>query len=393
MFTFSGLDPEYFFASGLANLGDVDGNDMPDLLLGVPLTSDELALGAVHVLLLGAGATVVGNVGIWGTEPNTYFGAAACGTGDMDGDGTRDAAVGAPRASPGGVRWSGMAVLNFLASNGSRRDFGLLSAYNGIAEERQLGSSIAVFGWGMRSVLVMGISKPNAPPALAFMRVAGCPTRDGMCILNRYSESYAPLPLPDGAAISVVCNVGDVNGDGAQDAGVGSKEGSGRFIVTLLSGVSGSWLSQSISSPSESGGANDNFGSSCAGAGDADGDGIVDVLVGAPGTSEGTGMVHLLFLSRTGGLRISAGFITGTSYYGTAVAVVGTQLVVGAGGDRFPNGFVAIGNVSCPLGSVEAWWAFEGVEGAEATHYGRVPHALTYATHLHLPLRTERFSF
>jgi hypothetical protein len=101
-----------------------------------------------------------------------------------------------------------------------------------------------------------------------------------------------------------VANAGDVNGDGVPDAVVGAWLGG---YAVVLSGRNGSVI-RTLNGDASS----DRFGSSVAGAGDIDHDGYADVLVGAPlndASGSDAGEVKL-FSGATGQLL--------ASYHGTA---------------------------------------------------------------------------
>jgi len=92
-------------------------------------------------------------------------------------------------------------------------------------------------------------------------------------------HSLTGLAVGDGFGRSVA-GVGDVNGDGVDDFLVGavSPMGSGAGYARVFSGLDGSVLLHLRGKARL-----DQFGSAVAGAGDLNGDGLADVMVGAPG--------------------------------------------------------------------------------------------------------------
>jgi FG-GAP repeat/FG-GAP-like repeat len=136
-----------------------------------------------------------------------------------------------------------------------------------------------------------------------------------------------------------VASAGDVNGDGYADVAVGTDLG-GRVDVYLGSGAGVSTTpATTLTGPGNYG----NFGSSVASAGDVNGDGYADVVVGAPGVSNGTGRASVYLGSASGLSSTPSVVLTGpdgeNGGFGGSVAGAGdvngdgyADVVIGASG-------------------------------------------------------------
>jgi hypothetical protein len=112
-----------------------------------------------------------------------------------------------------------------------------------------------------------------------------------------------------------VANIGDLNGDGVQDIGVGEAwnddgGGSNGAVWILFLNTSGGVKSEYKINESRFGNGNElnanRFGNSIAGLGDLDGDGVQDIAVGEYWNDDGAsfnGAVWILFLNTSGGVK------------------------------------------------------------------------------------------
>ncbi len=327
----------------VAGAGDVNGDGFDDLLAGASVYDDGQSNEGAAFLWLGApagpGRTGKPMNAAWtaqGNQPGAYLGYSVAGAGDVNGDGFDDVIVGAwgfDGAAPNGGR-----VLFYPGSPAgpSLQPAGWIDGDQG---GMNLGFSVAgagdVNGDGYDDVVV-GAPGRDVTGALGFLlsdagRVMLLPGGPG-------GLSTAPVWVLDGdqAGGELGCSVagaGDVNGDGLGDLIVGERGRAGtqaregRALVYLgradtLAGLVEAWAGIPASGYAL-------YGYSVAGAGDVNGDGYGDVLVGADGWSGGLlqqGRIYLYAGSPTGPgvLPIwTAEGMTDRAFLGRAVAGVG----------------------------------------------------------------------
>jgi hypothetical protein len=242
------IDPEpedstTLFGNSVAVVGDVNGDGVPDLAVGAPFQDGDFDIengfgppqdvGKVW-LISGANLSVIRQLNdpfFQQAVPNKFggfFGFSVAGVGDINHDGVPDVLVG--------------------VSHHSNFDLDHINAGEAI-----------VFSGANGSVLFT-LTDPDEDEG------------------NRMGYAVAGL--------------GDVNGDGVRDLLVGipkkdSEDGLLKDIGSALifSGANGS-LIRSLDPPAQGGAeANGRFGTAVADAGDVNGDGVSDVLIGAPGNS------------------------------------------------------------------------------------------------------------
>jgi hypothetical protein len=231
------LSPQGRFGSALAPLGDFDGDGLGDIVVGSELDGGR---GSAWILFLNADGTVkaaqrIGSLsgGFGGTlDAGDAFGCSAAFLGDLDGDGIGDLAVGAEGDDDGGADQGAVWIL-FLAADGTVRSHAKISEGSGLS----------------------GLLDP----------------------LDRFGGSVGGL--------------GDVDGDGIPDLAVGAyldDDGGldqGAVWILLLTANGGVRQALKIGEGQAGFGGqlnkDDRFGASVAGT-DLDGDGVLDLLVGAP---------------------------------------------------------------------------------------------------------------
>ncbi|MBN2007545.1 MAG: FG-GAP repeat protein [Anaerolineae bacterium] len=273
------------FGAAVSCAGDVDGDGYHDILVGAPGYDDNTTgdTGAAFVYHGGAGGIdALPGWQVLGDSENARLGASVSLAGDVNGNGYGDVIVGAPGYANGENTDAGVAYVFLGASGGLTTTVGW--SVTGIAPDTQLGASVALAGDvdadGYADVLVgaPGYSDGEAGEGVARL-YSGSATGLSAAATWAHSPNQAGAHL--GAALA---GAGDVNGDGFGDVLTGapgyshpeSNEG-GAFAFY---GAADS-LSQTANW-SAVGGSGINFGYAVNTAGDVNGDGYSDVIIGAP---------------------------------------------------------------------------------------------------------------
>ncbi|MBM3677380.1 MAG: hypothetical protein FJW96_05780 [Actinobacteria bacterium] len=241
-FRIDGAVPGDLAGVAVAAAGDVNGDGRPDVVVGASAAGnrERATSGSAYVVFGKATPATVdlaalGRAGlrIDGATPAERAGTSVAGAGDVNGDGYADIAVGAPGASAAGRAGSGVAYVVLGSPAPAAIDLAAPGArgyrIDGADTDDETGFSIAggrdVNGDG-RPDLVVG-----APGARANGRI-----ESGSAFVVYGKADTAPIDLAtlgaggyriDGAAISdaagrSVALAGDVNGDGVADVVVGA---------------------------------------------------------------------------------------------------------------------------------------------------------------------------
>jgi len=287
-----------YFGASVAGMGDVDGDGVPDLLIGAPVSSHDNGATFPGSVILASGATGAFLQRFDGILDGGYFGLSVAAAGDVDGDGLSDVLIGAPFADSGGIVDAGSAFL-FSSATGAllwKRDGNTKSGFfgNSVASAGDLdGDGIPEFLVGAPRSSPSGIT--GTGEAFVFSGATGSLVHSFFLTgpgANRFG--YA------------VAGVADSDGDGVRDLLIGEASHIGTGGAHLFSGSTGRYLHFLSVGPRDV-----PAGTAVADMGDLDGDGFPEYLVGLAGNNAlsvpGSARIyrHDRFLSADAG-RLSA---------------------------------------------------------------------------------------
>ena len=280
---FEGEQIEDFFGHSVGTAGDVNGDGYADIIVGAPnLTNGEATEGRAYVYL--GSASGFGSAPDWITESDqsgANYGCSVGTAGDVNGDGFSDIIIGA-RGYDGIYDNAGRAYV-YHGSSGSVSTSAAWTIESN-QNSAYLGYSIAtagdVNGDGYADVIVGAYNYDHFQDDEGIARVyhgsaAGLSTTPNWWMEG--NQDYAYFGFSVGTA-------GDVNGDGYDDVIVGApnydcvQNDEGRVFVCHGSASGLNWAANWTADGSHSG---SDFGRSVGTAGDVNGDGYADVIIGA----------------------------------------------------------------------------------------------------------------
>jgi hypothetical protein len=350
------------FGRSIVTVDDLNGDGVKDLAVGAPYDRDGgYDSGAVWVLFMNSNGTVKSYQKINRTEgnfagildDNDYFGSSITSPGDLNGDGIDDLAVGAYEDDDGGVD-SGAVWVLFMNSNGTVKSHQKISStegnFSGILDNYDyFGSSITSLGdFNKDGIidLIVGAYGDSDGGAIWILFMNNDGTVKSHQKISSTEGNFAGILDDNGYFGSSITSLGDLNGDGINDLAVGAYgDSDGGYykgaVWVLFMNSNGTIKSHQKISNTEGTFTGilddyDYFGGSITSPGDLNGDGIIDLIVGAYGDSDGgsdSGAIWILFMNNDGTVKshqkISStegnfsGILDNYDYFGSSITSPG----------------------------------------------------------------------
>jgi VCBS repeat-containing protein len=302
--------------SSVSDAGDINGDGIADVIVGAVGTSG--FAGAAHVVFGKTGDTNAvntaslgtGGFSITGITGLDYAGRSVSGAGDINGDGLDDLIVGAHGADPGGNNKAGTSYVVFGKSGDTNTvDLSSLGSggflITGAAAEDQSGYSVSsagdVNGDGLDD-LIISAHLADSSKGTSYVVFGKSGDTNAVDLSNLGTGGFLITGATGGdQSGKTVSSAGDVNGDGLADLIVGARSAdpngsaSGTSYVVFGKADTTTVSLGDLETNTGSHGfaingiaASDNLGQGVSSAGDVNGDGLDDLIVGANGVDVGS---------------------------------------------------------------------------------------------------------
>ena len=348
------------FGYSVAGVGDVNGDGYGDIAIGDYLYSNEQSYEG-RAFFYEGGPTGPAADPAWIGENDvaeSFFGTAVNWAGDVNGDGYSDLIVGAPGYSSG-EDVGGGAYLYYGSDQGLSSDPEWMA--DGDSAQAYFGGSVAsagdVNGDGYSDIIIgaQQFTFDHTGQGQARVYLGGAGGAETIPAWVNYGENS------EHSFGNAVSGAGDVNGDGYSDVLVGAYHYTGEEIMAgrsylYLGGAGGlsaepDWIDQGDDDY-------DYYGYSLSSAGDVNSDGYSDVIIGAPGFDASEGKAFLYFGSASGLSSVPVWTAVGNqtgARFGCSVSRAGdvngdgyADVVIGA--DNYQDGETGEGCVFLYLG-------------------------------------------
>jgi hypothetical protein len=351
----------------VSNAGDVNGDGLDDLVVGAWQANGKA--GKSYVVFgktngspveLSAVDSGTGGFVINGQGSSFYdlSGFSVSGAGDINGDGLDDVIIGAYGATPPSAYSAGKTYVVFGKTSGAPVNLNNLGSagfiINGEGRYDQSGRSVSsagdVNGDGFEDLIIGAPNPDGSHPAgrsyVVFGKSNSAPVNLSEVAVGTGGFAINGEAAGDQSGYSV-SKAGDVNGDGLDDLIIGAfgadpsartNAGKSYLVYGKTSGTAINLGAIANGTASTSGfvltgeATNDSFGRSVSNAGDVNGDGLADLIVGAPGAG---GKSYVVYGSNSTGSINRFGTTDSDTFTGTAN---GQSLVGAQGNDTLSDG-------------------------------------------------------
>lgn len=276
-----GNQPNAHMGSALAGAGDLNGDDFSDIIIGAPHYDKQYSDQGLVGIHFGSAAGISSSLEITGNQMEENFGRSVACAGDVNGDGYADIMVGS-RFQGKGLANEGVATLYTGFAGGINTK--PLSVLKGNQANAFLGQSLAsagdVNGDGFSDIVIgahlYDHGQNNEGAVMIWHGGASGPDTAGATALHSNQ--------PESAFGYSVSGAGDINGDGFDDIVVGApRYDNGQFdegVAFVFAGTPNG-VGKTASNMLEADQADASFGTSVSAAGDVNGDGYGDIIIGA----------------------------------------------------------------------------------------------------------------
>ncbi len=307
-FRLDGVTGENYAGHPVSNAGDINGDGFDDVIVGDPLASPNGVFSGSSYVVFGKAfgfsaaqdllkLNGINGFRLEGIAERDFSGQSVSSAGDFNGDGFDDFIIGASFADPNGVYSSGSSYIVFGKNSGFQAvlELSSLDGKNGFRLDGydQFGSIVSsagdVNGDGFDD-LIIGTDGNSC--YVIFGKSTGFGLTFDISNLNGSNGFRINGISPFDGAGESVSNAGDINNDGFDDLIIGASgadlngfaSGSSYVVFGKASGFDATFDLSSLNGSNGfrmDGKPSDNLGTSVSNAGDINGDGFDDFIIGA----------------------------------------------------------------------------------------------------------------